>query len=72
MEAVDVKVEEQTSHDLQDLEVKSNVNSSSAIDAVYCNDWVQLRKMSLRPGGFGEDRRKVWCVEATPNDHRRY
>lgn len=29
-------------------------------DAVRCGDWARLRELSLRPGGFGEERRTAW------------
>lgn len=40
-------------------------NKSTGLDHLVVNcaklrDWVRLRELSIRPGGFGEDRACVW------------
>lgn len=37
-----------------------NAEKDYVAAAVSRRDWEELRKLSLRPGGFGEDRRDVW------------
>lgn len=33
---------------------------NDVLDAIQCNNWARLRELSLRPGGFGEERLQAW------------
>ncbi|EJC99233.1 uncharacterized protein FOMMEDRAFT_170559 [Fomitiporia mediterranea MF3/22] len=35
-------------------------NNDNVLNAIRRGDWASLRSLSLRPGGFGEDRRHAW------------
>ena len=42
------------------LEEKVSVEDGPILQALEHGDWNELRRLSLRHGGFGEVRRKVW------------
>lgn len=37
-------------------------SQGEVLDAVHRRDWARLRTLSLRAGGFGDERRYVWYV----------
>ena len=51
-EKLDIKDEPDLSENLDESQVIGN--------AVSRNDWEELRRVSLRPGGFGKERNSVW------------
>jgi len=45
----------------KDFVKTEDIEEKPAVDAL---DWSSLQRESLKPGGFGERRGGIWCVES--------